>query len=101
MGIQTREIYRSAPNGDRWLLAHGLLVTPLAIDVANAQVATVGIDDVADVVGAQFERELDLQPIELGKETRPDLWHVTHSAQAKPRAGAIVPLPVLPSKFLR
>ena len=22
MGIRTREIYRSAPNGDRWLLAH-------------------------------------------------------------------------------
>jgi hypothetical protein len=24
MGIQTREIYRSAPNGDRWLLAHDI-----------------------------------------------------------------------------
>ena len=22
MAIQTKEIYRSAPNGDRWLLAH-------------------------------------------------------------------------------
>jgi hypothetical protein len=24
MAIQTREIYRSAPDGDRWLLAHDL-----------------------------------------------------------------------------
>jgi hypothetical protein len=88
MGIQTREIYRSAPNGDRWLLAHGLLVTPLAIDVANAQVTTVRINDIAYVIGAQFKWKLDLQSIELGKEPRPDLWHLTHLRRSKAGAQA-------------
>jgi len=49
---------------------NSVFVRPLAIHVAYANVTAVGVDDVADVVGAHFERELDLQPIELGEEIR-------------------------------
>jgi hypothetical protein len=79
------------------------LVRPLAIDVAYANVTAVGVDDVADVVGAHFERELDLQPIELGEEIRasvgggklPSLNEI-YSGRDRPRSPANAP----PSTFL-